>query len=279
MIELYELRQFAAFGETGTLSEAAEKLHLSQPAISRNMKKLENDLGVTLFERTKNKISLNDNGRYLLELTQKLLSDANYLPVKVREHDRKKHTISLGVCAPAPIWRLASLIANSFPQMTLQTEIDDDKRLLSDLGNGIYQLIVLHEKPESNDLIFKECGRESLMFALPKEHRFADRKSLCFDDMDGENMLLMPNLGFWDFVKNEKMTKTRFLTQSDRYSFNELVQASSLPCFTSDMAEKFMEIPSGRVKIPVSDNEATVIYYLVCMAERKKEFEPLFRVL
>ena len=34
MIELYELRQFAAFGETGTLSEAAEKLHLSQPAIS-----------------------------------------------------------------------------------------------------------------------------------------------------------------------------------------------------------------------------------------------------
>ena len=57
MIELYELRQFAAFGEAGTLSGAAETLHLSQPALSRNMKKIEDDFGITLFERKKNKLS------------------------------------------------------------------------------------------------------------------------------------------------------------------------------------------------------------------------------
>lgn len=43
MIELYELRQFVTFADTGTLSEAAKILHLSQPALSRNMKKLEDD--------------------------------------------------------------------------------------------------------------------------------------------------------------------------------------------------------------------------------------------
>ena len=53
MIELYELRQFAAFADAGTLSGAAEILHLSQPALSRNMKKLEDELGVILFERSK----------------------------------------------------------------------------------------------------------------------------------------------------------------------------------------------------------------------------------
>lgn len=62
MIELYELRQFVTFAETGTLSQAAEILHLSQPALSRNMKKLEDDLGITLFERKKNRIELNKNG-------------------------------------------------------------------------------------------------------------------------------------------------------------------------------------------------------------------------
>lgn len=62
MFELYELRQLITFAETGTLSKAAEILHLSQPALSRNMKKLEEDLGLTLFERTKNKLSLNKNG-------------------------------------------------------------------------------------------------------------------------------------------------------------------------------------------------------------------------
>ena len=78
MIKLYELRQFATFGETGTLSEAA----CNKP----QYKKIENELGVIIFERSKNKISLNNNGRYLLELTKKLLSDVNVQPFKVREY-------------------------------------------------------------------------------------------------------------------------------------------------------------------------------------------------
>ena len=83
MIELYVLRQFAAFAEAGTLSEAAEILHLSQPALSRNMKKLEEELGVTLFTRTKNRLELNENGKYVLQLIQKIMDDADSLPVKI----------------------------------------------------------------------------------------------------------------------------------------------------------------------------------------------------
>ena len=70
MIELYELRQFAAFADCGTLVEAAEILHLSQPALSRNMKKLEEELGVPLFSRRKNKLELNENGKYALALVK-----------------------------------------------------------------------------------------------------------------------------------------------------------------------------------------------------------------
>ena len=60
MIELYELRQFAAFAGCGTLSEAANILHLSQPALSRNMKKLEEEMGIMLFTRSKNRLELNE---------------------------------------------------------------------------------------------------------------------------------------------------------------------------------------------------------------------------
>ena len=67
MIELYELRQFAAFADCGTLSDAAEFLHLSQPALSRNMKKLEEDMGIPLFTRRKNRLELNENGKYVLD--------------------------------------------------------------------------------------------------------------------------------------------------------------------------------------------------------------------
>lgn len=278
MIELYELRQFIAFAETGTLSEAAEILHLSQPALSRTMKNLENELGISLFERSKNKLTLNENGNYVLELAKKLLSDADSLPSKAREFDRKNRTITLGVCSPAPAWLLVPLITNHFPHSSLQTEQDTENRLLSGLNQNLYQLISLHKKPEGAQYFCKECGKESLMFALPKKHRYARRKSISFSEMNGENMLLMPDIGFWSFVMN-KMPDSRFLTQNDQFSFNELVQASSLPSFVSDLSEKNKETPSGRVYVPISDEEATVTYYLICKTENKKMFQSLFQEL
>ena len=57
MIEIYLLEQLCAFAECGTLSAAAEKLHISQPALSRSMKKIEDVCGVELFERNNSKIS------------------------------------------------------------------------------------------------------------------------------------------------------------------------------------------------------------------------------
>ncbi len=278
MIELYELRQFAAFAECGTLSEAAEKLHLSQPALSRNMKKLEEDLGVPLFVRRKNKLELNENGQYVLTLAKELLSDAQEFTKKVQSFDRKNRTISLGLCAPAPGWLITPVLGSLYPEKTLQTEIVEESQLLSGLEDGTYQLIALSHKPEGEQYFAKECGRESLMFALPKGHRYARRKSLSFAEMNGENMILMNNIGFWNYVHAETMPASRFLIQSDRFSFNELVRSSSLPSFTTDLAKKYLEtadLRDLRIEVPVSDPEASVTYYLVCLKKAQKEYRAL----
>lgn len=279
-MELYELHQFVTFADTGTLSEAARLLHLSQPALSRNMKKLEEELSIPLFDREKNKIRLNKNGEYVLALAKKLLQDSEALIQNAREFDRKNRTIALGICAPAPVWTLAPLIANLYPHMSLQTETNTTDRLLSHLENDSYQLITLPKKPDRDSFYYKECGKEVLMFALPKGHKYAHKKSLSFDDMNGENMLLMSDIGFWTFVK-DKMPDSRFLTQSDRFSFNELIQASSLPSFVTNLSEQYRDtkVPSGRIYIPISDKEAAVTYYLVCKKEHKAEFKILFDML
>lgn len=278
MIELYELRQFVTFAETKTLSEAAKLLHLSQPALSRNMKKLEEDLNIPIFERSKNKLTLNKNGEYVLELAKKVLSEADSLVLKARDFDRKNRTITIGTCAPAPMWFLTPLINNLFPHMPLQSEQDTEEKLLLGLNHNVYQLIVLYKKLESEQYYCKKCGTESLMFALPKGHKYARRKSLSFAEMNGENMLLMPDIGFWTFVK-DKMPNSRFLTQNDRFSFVELLQASSLPSFATDLSEKYSDSTAKRICIPISDTESTVTYYLVCKAENKKTFLPLFKAL
>lgn len=97
--------------------------------------------------------------------------------------------------------------------------------------------------------------------------------------MNGENMLLMGDIGFWNFVCTEKMPDSRFLTQSDRFSFNELVQASTLASFTSDLAEKYLKVETDRVYVPISDPSGSVTYYLVCMKAQKREFSALFSAI
>ena len=188
-------------------------------------------------------------------------------------------TISLGVCSPAPIWLLTPLLSSLYPDMRLQTETAGEEALLSGLRTGVYQLIALPRKPDDEQYFAKECGRESLIFALPKGHRYARRKSLSLAEMNGENMLLMNDIGFWNFIRSEKMPDSRFLTQSDRFSFNELAKASSLPFFTTDLANKYFTTENNRVEIPVSDPEASVIYYLVCARENRREYHMLFSAL
>lgn len=117
------------------------------------------------------------------------------------------------------------------------------------------------------------------MFALPKGHRYAQRKSLTFAEMNGENMLLMNDIGFWRFVPSVKMPDSRFLTQSDRFSFDELVRSSSLPSFTTNLANKFIDSGADRVDVLISDPDASVTYYLVVKKEQRKMFRGLFGTL
>lgn len=128
-------------------------------------------------------------------------------------------------------------------------------------------------------LFARPCGRESLAFALPPGHRFAGRESLSFTEMNGETIILMDNIGFWNFVRTEKMPDSRFLIQSDSFSFQELLRSSTLPAFTTDLAKIYLKQTPGRIEVPVSDPEGSVTYYLVCRRETAPAFRALFAAL
>ena len=106
MLEICQLQQLLSVAEYGTLSAAAEAIHLSQPSLSRSMKKIEEDLRVTLFDRQKNKITLNENGKLAVECARKVLDQLQQMESQVRSFDRSRRTILVGSCAPAPLWTI-----------------------------------------------------------------------------------------------------------------------------------------------------------------------------
>ena len=73
MIELYQLEQLVTIAKAGTISKAAEILLISQPGLTRSIQRLEDELGLKLFDRKKNKITLNDNGIMAVEYAKKYL--------------------------------------------------------------------------------------------------------------------------------------------------------------------------------------------------------------
>ena len=101
MIEHELLKQLSAFAKYGTLSKCAEKLHISQPTLTRSMQKLEDAFGVPLFLRTKNHMEFNENGKLAADYAERILALTDQMVERVRDLDHASHTISIGSCASA----------------------------------------------------------------------------------------------------------------------------------------------------------------------------------
>ena len=225
MIDLNELSQLVAFADLGTLSRVAEEFHISTPSITRSMQHLEEAFGVPLFLRGKNKIELNETGKMAVAAARTLLREAETTVRQVQEFDARQHTIIIKSCAPAPLWELQKDVNTQQPEMMVSSAI---------------------------------C--QNLFVCVPPDHELAKYEALTFADINGFNFLLRTELGFWDTLCREKMPASKFLVQPDAMVFEELVNASSLPCFTTDYV-RLRDYPN-RVNIPLSDEESHVTFYL-----------------
>ena len=97
---------------------------------------------------------------------------------------------------------------------------------------------------------------------VPSGHELAIYNELHFCNLNGFNFLLKSELGFWDSLCREKMPASKFLVQTDESIFNEIVNASSLPCFTTDYFANLVSIYPGKVNIPIIDSEANITFWI-----------------
>ena len=189
------------------------------------MTKEEDVFGVALFDRTKNRIRLNDNGTHAAQEITTLLKQTDEMIARVRAFDRASRTIAIGSAAALELPDLIGTISHLFSQKSITTELVLPKDLLQGLREGVCQLVILPGDPgqevvEREKLAICRIGEEHLMFYLPKDHPLSDLPSLTLADLNGENMLLFSEIGFWGDLVRKKMPDSRFLMQSERYTFS-----------------------------------------------------------
>ena len=102
-MELRQLIYFMAIVEHQTMHAASEALLISQPALSRSLSNLEDELGLQLFDREKKRLVLNENGEMVLPYIKRILKDVHKLETDLAEYQKNRHRIEIASLAPAPL--------------------------------------------------------------------------------------------------------------------------------------------------------------------------------
>ena len=263
MPELRHLEYLVAIAEEGTFSAAAEALNITQPALTRMMQRLEEELGLELFERTKNRAELNEAGRLAVECAKTVLESAAQMTDRMESYRRSLTTLTIGSCAPGPTFTLIPRLTALHPEMTISSVLQPEDMLREGLLNGTFQMIVLSHPCQEKDILCRNYVRENLMVSLPRTHPLAGRQELRISDLAGLTMLLSSGLGIWQELHEKKMKDVHFIIQSDRKVLHELISASDLPNFVTNLSRQYLSfVPENRVAIPLTDPEATVQFYL-----------------
>jgi DNA-binding transcriptional LysR family regulator len=276
MIELEQLRQLVAFAECGTLSRAAEALHISQPSLSRTMQALEEELQAALFNRQKNRIVLNEVGQVAVEHARQVLAAAEELARQVQLAERTGRSIALGSCAPVPIQDLRPLLQELYDGVAVAPELNSsDDALVDGLRQGRYQMVVTHEPPPQDEELFCFPYREEhLSLLVPVNHPLAQRTVIRAADLAHQNLLLYSEIGFWTQVCREKLPEAHFLFMNEWDAFGELVGLGAFPSFVTDAFAPGQSV-ENKIVIPIEDEDFQAVYYFLCLEKEREKFREL----
>ena len=276
MIELYLLEHLYAVYEYKTLSLASEKLHFTQPSLSRSMQKLERILDVKLFDRQKNRITLNENGILAAKYAKKILDNEREMIENIRAFDRQNHIISIGSCAPGPKLLLTDQISKLYTTSRIISEMASEEDLINMLKNYTCTFIILTQPPKEENIYSIKLVTEKLNVSVPINHPLSSHASVSFEEMDGQNFIMYNKVGIWDKIVRKNMPNSRFFTQNDLDAVGEIARSSNLPSFSSNITLVLIESrKNNRINIPFSNDEATVTFYLSCLFDNRVKFEKL----
>src|SRR5690349_5117951 len=194
-MELHQLRYFCAVAETGSFSRAAEQSHVSQPSLSQQILKLENELGARLFDRLGRSVRLTDLGKAFLPRARGVLRELEAARGDVVE---RKETLSgrvvIGVIPTVAPYLLPSLLtaySRKYPQVEVGVVEEMTSVLLDRLRAGSIDVAILALPIRGHEFETFPLLSERLFAALPKKHKLARRASLSLKDLRAEPFLLL----------------------------------------------------------------------------------------
>ena len=194
-MELHQLRYFCAVAEAGSFSRAAEQSHVSQPSLSQQIMKLEDELGARLFDRLGRSVRLTETGQTFLPRARAVLRELEAARGDVAEQkDSVGGTVAIGVIptvAPYFLPERLTWFSRKFPQVRLTVMEEITPVLLEQVRASKVDLAILALPIRGHEFETFPLLSERFFAALPADHKFAKRRSLSLKDLRADPFLLL----------------------------------------------------------------------------------------
>ena len=195
-MELRHLRYFVAVAEELHFRRAAERLHVAQPAVSEQVRKLEEELGVRLFDRTQRSVSITDAGAALLEEARRVLHQAEVAITAARNaRDRATTRLRIGHLPdsmPSSVARAMQLLGVSAPRVQVSLETGGAVRLIEEVRAQRLDVAVVGLPAPTSGLRATPAGAQRVVAALPVTHPQAVNQTVSIERLAPERLIVLP---------------------------------------------------------------------------------------
>lgn len=282
MIDNYLLEELVTFAKTKTLAQTAAELNVTQPTVTRGMQKLEDELGVKLFDRQPNRISLTATGKMAVGLAQEALDANAKFSTEVINFDRSRATLKTGSNAPGPIYLLQAFKKQADSQVSVDPQLLDNKQVPDLLTSRDYSLIITNQEIQTDQIESLFLFQERLFVNLDQFMYLANKQAVTFKELKGISFVVLDDIGPWKQVIQKQIPEAKFLYQTEFASLQEITHYSSFPYFSTNvtnfMHNEVLE-DDDRVRIPITDEEATMTFYVSYLKSNRRALAPVVKQL
>jgi LysR family transcriptional regulator, hydrogen peroxide-inducible genes activator len=253
-MNLRDLRYLVALAEHRHFGRAAEASFVSQPTLSTQIKKLEDELGVTLVERTPRKVLLTQVGKEIVQRAREVLNEVEQIrAIARRTLDPESGTVRLGIfptLGPYLLPHVVPRIRERFPRLELLLVEEKTEVILKQLREGRLDAGILALPIHDDQLHAQFLFEEPFLLAVPEGHAFAKRKSLKVDDLSDQSLLLLED---GHCLRDQALQVCQLAGASEKSGF----RATSLETLRQMVAANvgMTLLPTLSIKPPVARSE------------------------
>jgi DNA-binding transcriptional LysR family regulator len=192
------LRPFVVLAEELHFGRAAQRLHVTQPALSQQLKRLEGQLGVELFARTRASVELTEAGEAMLEPARAAVdatAQAELVAAEYAGAERGRLRIGISPGAHELAQRLLAELRARRPRLTLEAKQDNSGVLCGDVAAGRLDLAIAFEPEQLAGTVCEEIAREPAVVAVAAGHPLAGQDRVALAELAGQHFALVDRSG------------------------------------------------------------------------------------